>query len=146
MNSSIQFKSIIPDLKAEDRESVIREMLEGIPEGAGINSEILVQVLLERERVGSTGVGNGVAIPHAKHRGIERITVCFGRSINGVDFNTVDNQPVHLFFLILASETMGKEYLHLLGRISRLLRNIAFRERLLEAGDSREIEEIFREV
>ncbi|MBI5445185.1 MAG: PTS sugar transporter subunit IIA, partial [Deltaproteobacteria bacterium] len=96
-----------------------------------------VGVLLDREKLGSTGIGEGIAIPHGKLRELDRVVGVFGRSRPGVDFDSMDGAPVHLLFLLLAPEASASSHLKALARISRLLRDRSFREELLRT-DSRE--------
>jgi len=110
---------------------------------AHVNSHTLVQVLQEREQVGSTGVGNGVAIPHAKVPGLEKMILCFGRSTRGISFDAVDNRPVHLFVQILSPMGMANEYLRTLARISRILKDEQNRRLLMQATSKEEILELF---
>lgn len=96
----------------------------------------LVDALLDRERIGSTGVGDGVAIPHAKLKGLKRLAAAFGRSRRGVDFEAVDGRPCHLFFLLVAPEDAASDHLRALSRIARLMRDADVRRRLVEAPDA----------
>jgi PTS system nitrogen regulatory IIA component len=102
--------------------------------------------LLEREELGSTGIGDGIAIPHGKLPAIKKIIVCFGRSVNGVAFDAVDNRPTHLFFLLIAPEAAAAPYLSSLAELSRFLKNSQTRSRLLLAEDTDEILAIFSEA
>jgi PTS system nitrogen regulatory IIA component len=95
--------------------------------------------LSERERLGSTAIGDGIAIPHGKIRGVRQIIGTFGRAIKGVDFDSLDGHPTHLFFLLVAPEDSASLHLKALARVSRLFRDNAFREHLLAARDSAEI-------
>ena len=132
-------------LEATDKEGVLRELAALVRHRcAGVAREQLDRVLLEREQVGSTGVGNGVAIPHGKIPGLDEMLLGFGRSSKGVFFDAVDNRPVYLFVLILSPINMADEYLRTLARISRLLKDNATKSRLLQATDSRAVREIFR--
>ncbi len=96
----------------------------------------LVEALLERERIGSTGVGDAVAIPHAKLKGLRRLAAAFGRSRRGVDFEAVDGRPCQLFFLLVAPEEAASDHLRALSRIARLMRDAEIRRRLVEAPDA----------
>ncbi len=96
----------------------------------------LVEALLERERIDSTGIGDGVAIPHAKLKGIRRVQGAFGRSRGGVDFDAVDGRPCHLFFLLVAPEEAARDHLCALSRIAKLVRDADVRRRLIEARDA----------
>ena len=98
-----------------------------------------VGVILEREKLGSTGIGDGVAIPHGKMKGLSRILCAFGRSKKGIDFDAVDGKPVHIFFLLLAPEDSAGLHIQMLSRISRILRDPSFRKRLIEEGDDKEL-------
>ncbi len=125
---------IIKDLKATGKRAVLEELVHVFADqNGGMDSETMVQVLLEREKLGSTGIGDGIAIPHGKLAGIEEILVGFGRSRAGVDFNSLDGRPVHLFFLIMAPDTSSAQYLKVLAKISRMLKDSKMRRDLLEA-------------
>jgi PTS system nitrogen regulatory IIA component len=132
--------NIITDLKARDKKGVLEELV-----GAVVNHEpsidkpTLVKVLLERERLGSTGIGDGVAIPHGKYHGITQPLVSFGRSRRGLDFESMDGQPAHLFFLLVAPENSANVHLKVLATIARILKNSTFRKDLMEAGSEEEI-------
>ncbi|MFQ5900472.1 MAG: PTS sugar transporter subunit IIA [Thermodesulfobacteriota bacterium] len=129
--------SIIAELKAEDKREVIEEMIEGIvTRRKGLDKAILLEVLLEREKLGSTGIGYGVAIPHGKLKDLDHLIVAFGRSLKGVDFQSLDNKPVYIFFLILAPEDSTAVHLKILARISRLLKDASFRRHLMEVSTS----------
>ncbi len=132
-------------LEATDKEGVLRELAGLVRHRCGqVEQEALDRILLEREQLGSTGVGNGVAIPHGKIPGLGEILLGFGRSKKGIFFDAVDKRPVHLFVLILSPADMADEYLRTLARISRLLKDKATRSRLLQATDRRDVQEIFR--
>jgi len=125
---------IFPNLKSVDKKGVLEEMVIGIASKVdGIDAEKLQEILVEREKLGSTGIGYGVAIPHGKLKGLNHIIVSFGRSIKGVDFQSLDGKPSHLFFLIIAPEESTANHLKVLARISRLLQDASFRKRLMEA-------------
>src|SRR5580698_10175997 len=93
---------VLSELKATDKESAIREMSAFIADERHLRGEDVVRTLLERERLGSTGIGEGVAIPHGKLAGLDRLTALFARSAPGIDFSSIDHQPSHLFFVFLA--------------------------------------------
>ena len=137
-------EAIILEMKATSKESALRELAGVAATQCGrFTEEILYNVLLEREAVGSTGVGNGVAIPHGKIAGLDSILVCFGRSREGVDFDAIDNRPVHLFVLLLSPAATATEYLRALAGISRMLKHEGSRERLLESTSKEEIQALF---
>ncbi len=91
---------------------------------------------LDRGKFGSTGIGDGVAIPHGKLKGMENILCAFGRSKEGLDFDAVDGKPVHIFFLLLAPEDSASLHLKMLSRISKVLRDPSFRKNLVELDDA----------
>ncbi len=99
--------------------------------------------LQEREKIGSTGIGEGIAIPHGKMEGIEQIEICFARSLTGIPFEAGDNKPVHLFFALLAPKDSAKPYLNTLGSLARFLKSPHIRSRLLNAEGAEEIADIF---
>jgi PTS system nitrogen regulatory IIA component len=103
----------------------------------------LLEVLRERESLQSTGIGEGVAIPHGKVSGLDRLVATFARSRQGVDFDSIDGQPTQLFFLLVVPEQSGGQHLKALARISRFFRDASFREKLLEAD---EMEAIFKAI
>lgn len=137
---------VIPDLSGTDKVSVLKE-LSGILTGScsGTSSEELLQILLEREKLGSTGIGEGVAIPHCRRKGADHFCLSFGRSRHGVDFDSIDQKPCHLFFMVMAPENSAVENLHLLGRIARLLKDVSFKKKLMGAATRKEIFDIISE-
>jgi PTS system nitrogen regulatory IIA component len=137
---------IIPELKGRDKTSILRELSEVLVEACGVSSsEELLSVLLEREKLGSTGIGEGVAIPHGRLRRLKQFFISFGRSTQGVDFDSIDHRPCQLFFLVMAPENSASENLHLLARIANLLKDTSFKKRLMEARSQRELYEIISE-
>ena len=133
-------ESIVADLKAKDKRGVLEELVgDLVLKAEGLDKERLLEILLEREKLGSTGIGYGVAIPHGKLKNIDCLVVAFGRSVVGIDFQSLDNKPAHLFFLILAPEDSTAAHLKILARISKLLKDPSFRKRLLIAPSSDDI-------
>lgn len=131
---------IMPDLEASEKRELLDEIADNVSDLVGVLSrEDLLGVLLEREKLGSTGIGHGVAIPHAKIKGIERVVVAMGISRKGVDFQSMDDRPVHIIFLIVAPEQSSAVHLKVLSSISRLLKEAAFRDKLLKAASREEI-------
>ena len=125
---------IIEELKAATKEAALAELAHVLTQaGRTGDQEEMVKVLLARERLGSTGIGDGIAIPHGKIRGIEDLMIAIGRSHKGVDFNAMDSKPVHLFFLLMAPENSSGQHLKVLARISRLLKDNILRKNLMEA-------------
>ena len=135
-------EAIIDDLKATDKKGIIEELVKPIAKLAHVEPEELVQVLLERERLGSTGIGGGIGIPHGKMKNLKDLMLGFGLSRNGVDFDAMDGKPTHLFFLLLAPENSTGGPLKMLARVSRLLKNSVLKERLMNAADWRELYEV----
>ena len=133
---------MIERLRARGKTAVLEEMAARFHRGPETFSEPeMVRVLLERERLGSTGIGDGIAIPHGKLEGLEGMIVAFGRSPEGIDFEAMDGKPVHLFFLLVAPDHAVGMHLKVLARISRMLKDPAFRRDLLEAATR---EDLFR--
>ena len=115
----LQRDAIILDMKAATKEAALRELAGAAATLCGrFTEETLYNVLLERETVGSTGVGNGVAIPHGKIDGLDEILLCFGRSRTGINFDAIDNRPAHLFVLMLSPANKAGEYLQTLAAVS----------------------------
>jgi len=136
----INEKSILLELKATDKKGVIEEMVKHLVDsGLVANKKELVKIILDREGLGSTGIGNGVAIPHGTSSLIKEIIIAFGKSNKGIDFDALDNKPVSLFFMLFFPEEEKGPHLKLLARLSRLLREDNFRERLINATKSNEI-------
>jgi PTS system nitrogen regulatory IIA component len=138
-------EAIIADLQATNKKSVLEELVVPVSAIAGIEPEILFKVLLERERLGSTGIGNGIGIPHGKLKDLEDMVIGFGLSRTGVEFESIDGDPTHIFFVLMTPENSTGLHLKLLARISRILKNDAFRDRLMKATDSEEIYHIIEE-
>jgi PTS system nitrogen regulatory IIA component len=128
--------SIIQDLRSTSKKGVLQELSTVLVEGGKLpDRDKVVQVLLEREKLGSTGIGDGIAIPHGKMKEIKELVTSFGRSIEGINFESIDNKPTYLFFLLVAPENSAGIHLKALARISRLLKDPSFRNRLMEARD-----------
>jgi PTS system nitrogen regulatory IIA component len=142
----IQLKEqcILLELESDNKESLLDEMAEAIQvQHPSVNTNSIKQVLMEREQLGSTGVGNGVAIPHGKLPGLEQCLLCFGRSIQGIGFDAKDNKPVHLFVMILSPVDMAEEYLQTLAKVSRLLNNESNRSKFLQATSKKTVQQLF---
>ena len=137
--------SVIPVLTAASKKQALQELSRVAAERTGLPERQIFDVLLERERLGTTGVGRGVAIPHGKLPGLKRVIAAFGRSPSGIDFSSLDGKPTHLFFLLVAPEDSAGAHLKALARISRLLKDDAFRARLMRAGDAGELYRTIRE-
>jgi PTS system nitrogen regulatory IIA component len=138
-------KAISVDLKGETKKKVLQELTEILIASGEVGEkekDKIVKVLLKREKIGSTGIGNGVAIPHGKYKAIESATLAFGYSKKGIAFGSVDGKPVHAFFLLLTSPNCGQLHLKVLARLSRFLKDRNFRENLIRAKDTHEIYEV----
>ncbi len=134
---------IISELSARSKQEVLREFSDLLAETGKVeDKDELVRILAAREALGSTGIGDGVAIPHGKMKGINGIVLAFGRSRRGVEFDSLDGEPAHLFFLLIAPEDAPGEHLKALARISRLMKNGGFRDALMRAADKKEIKRI----
>jgi PTS system nitrogen regulatory IIA component len=137
---------ILEDLKADGKREVLAELAGAFAKGeARFDLQEMLHVLLEREKLGSTGIGDGIAIPHGKLAGLEEIMVAFGRSRAGIDFDTMDGKPAHLFFLLVAPEESAGQHLKALAKISRMLKDADFRKRLLESEGREELIGVFTE-
>jgi len=142
LSEILDANNIIPDLKAKDKKKALEELAETIVNTRpSLDKDSLVKVLLERERLGSTGIGDGVAIPHGKFHGISEPVISFGRSLKGLDFDAMDGQPVFLFFLLVAPENSASVHLKALARIAKLLKNSSFRKTLMEIQSRQELYE-----
>ena len=139
-------ETIITDMKSKVKNEVIEELVVSISKITGINSAELIKVLLERERLGSTGIGGGIGIPHGKLKNLKSLIMGFGLSRKGVDFESIDSRPTHLFFILLTPENSTGLHLKLLARISRLLKNESFKSKLMKATDSDQVYSIIEEV
>src|SRR5437867_8679031 len=137
---------VIPALAGTTKDDVLRELSRYM---AAVHPEIdagrLVDVLWERERLGSTAIGDGIAIPHGKLPAVHGVLAAFGRHRRGVDFQSLDGRPSTLFFLLVAPEESVGLHLKALARVSRLLKEVSFRERLLSAPNQQELYRIIRE-
>ncbi|MBU2497449.1 MAG: PTS sugar transporter subunit IIA [Proteobacteria bacterium] len=140
LSDILEENNIIPDLKAKNKKGVLQELAEVITSHApSLDKNSLVKVLLERERLGSTGIGDGVAIPHGKFSDVTRPIISFGRSRKGLDFDSMDGQPAFLFFLLVAPENSASIHLKALAKIAKILKNSAFRKILMEAPNRHEL-------
>ena len=134
----------ILDLSANAKDDVLGELADRLSAAEpALDRDALLGVLRDREALQSTGIGEGVAIPHGKIEGLDHLVATFARSTGGVDFESIDGQPTQLFFLLVVPEQSGGQHLKALARISRFFRDATFRERLLGATD---LETIFRTI
>ncbi len=137
---------VIEKLKSKTRVEVLTELSKVfLKSDIRVNYDEIVEVLLERERLGSTGIGDGIAIPHGKLAGLDDIIVSFGRSKDGIDFDSLDGRPVHIFFLLMAPENSAGQHLRALAKISRMLKDSSFRTELMLAKSADDLYRIIRE-
>jgi len=138
---------ILTDLKSRKKTELLEEMISNISEKVGgLDRKKVLETVIEREKLGTTGIGNGIAIPHGKVKGVDEIRVFFGRSKKGIDFDSMDKMPVYLFFMILAPENSAAAHLKILASISHLFRNQGLRTDLMKAESRSEIYEIIAEA
>jgi len=135
---------VISELQGTDKLSVVEELSRVLMKSCQVASyEEIARILLDREKLQSTGIGDGIAIPHGRLKGLKDFVLSFGRSSKGVDFDSSDHKPTHLFFIVVAPENLAANNLGLLSRIVTLLKNTSFRKRLMEA---RSREELFQRI
>jgi len=138
--------AVVEELRSDTKEGVLEELASIIVRVSGSPlKEQLVRALAEREELGSTGIGDGVAIPHGKLKDVKVMMAAFGRSSRGVDFQAIDGKPVHIFFMLVAPEEMAGPHLKALARISRLLKGPSRRKAFLEAKSREDIYRLISE-
>jgi PTS system nitrogen regulatory IIA component len=136
--------AVVLNLASRRKGDVLAEMARALAKAEShLEADALLGVLEEREALQSTGIGEGVAIPHGKLPGLQRLIASFARSREGVDFESIDGQPTHLFFLLVVPEHSGGQHLKALARISRFFRDATFRSRLQEAET---VEDVYRAI
>lgn len=129
-------EAVKPSLKAKDKKQLLAELAVYASNISGLQEREIFDVLLQREHLGSTGLGQGVAIPHGKMSGLTQIVGVFARLAEPVDFDSADGEPVDMVFLLLAPEGAGADHLKALARISRLLREGAAVQKLRSSRDA----------
>ena len=139
-------EAIIPSLSSRDKKGVLEELARSVAPMAKTDSDEIVRVLLEREQLGSTGIGGGIGIPHGKLASIDSIVVGFGLSRKGVEFDSLDNKPVHIFFLLITPENSTGTHLRVLAQISKLLKRNQFKESLIRTKSVDEIQKIILDI
>lgn len=132
-------ETIVPALASREKNAALEEMAGDLGSTHHLDKNKVLKVLLERERISTTAIGEGVAIPHGKLNGVERVVGVFARSPEGIDFASLDGAPTHLFFVLVAPENAAADHLKALARISRLLKDEAFRRRLMAGQSSQEL-------
>lgn len=139
-------ETFIPQLRARSKDGVLKELTQSlIKTGSARDGDLVLDMLKQREALGSTGIGNGVAIPHGRSLAVSDLVVLFARSTRGIAFDAVDDEPVHLFFLIVAPPNdRANLYLPFLGKLVEVLKSPNNRGRLLEAESFDEVVEVLR--
>jgi PTS system nitrogen regulatory IIA component len=136
--------AVVLSLTAKDKNGILEEMSRSLAAAeASVHADELLSVLVDREELQSTGIGEGVAIPHGKMAGLDRLMATFARSDDGVDFASIDGQPTQLYFMLVVPEHSGGQHLKALARISRFFRDPSFRGKLMDAIST---EAIFRAI
>jgi PTS system nitrogen regulatory IIA component len=135
----LRFDAVIANLSGTTGSGVLAELCRPLATTHRVDPQKLLDTLLEREKLGSTGIGEGVAIPHGKVPGLPGLIASFGRAVQGIDFRAIDGRPTHLFFALFAPENSAGAHLKALARISRIFKNPAFREAILRAQGPDEI-------
>ena len=136
----LRTERIILELKAQDKRAVLQELAQVAATQCQIaNAESILETVLAREKLASTAIGEGVAIPHGKMPGVDRSLAVFGRSSNGIDFQAPDGQLTRLFFFLIAPEDAASDHLEALARISRLLKKEELRNRILAGKTEKDI-------
>lgn len=138
-------EAVLPDLGGRSAPEVLAELCRPVAAQHGLDATRLLQTLLDREKLGSTSVGEGVAIPHGRLAGLPSLTAVFGRAPGGVEFRAVDGKPVRLFLALFAPENAAGLYVKVLARVSRLFRAQAFRDAILAAPDAAAIRRLIEE-
>jgi len=142
---ALKKEAILSDLKSVDKKGVLEELSNPVSSLFNIDKDDLVTILMERESLGSTGIGGGIGIPHGKLKNLDSLVLGFGFSRRGVDFESMDGRPTHIFFLLVTPENSTGLHLKLLARISRILKNDPFKAKLMAAGSAAEIIDIIAE-
>lgn len=145
----VSVQAIRADLESDDKEGVIREVMAALREAEAIpeaECESIVKAILKREELGSTGIGRGVAVPHTKHPSVEKLVGTVGVSTEGVDFESLDGEKVHLFFLLISPPDRPGDHLRALENISRQLRDDTFCRFLKQSKTAEDIQQLLEEA
>ncbi|HNQ35900.1 MAG TPA: PTS sugar transporter subunit IIA [bacterium] len=133
-------EAIIPDLRSGDKAGVVREMVEALSKAGSVRDvDGTTEWLLEREKLGSTGIGQNIAVPHAKREDVKKLLVTVGLSARGIDFDALDGDPVNIVFLVLAPSDATGLHLKVLARIARLLKDKVFRNSLRSCKSAQDV-------
>jgi len=138
---------VFPSLTSENKSEVLKELVAPLgkkyPE---LDTDQAVRVLLDREKLGTTGIGDGIAIPHGKLENLDKVILVVGRSSSGIEFEALDNKPCSIFFLVLAPEQVAGMHLRILAQVSRILKDEAFRSAFLQADTHDALWELLKDV
>ena len=149
LSELIDTKAIVSEIEASGKEEAIAEMVEVLAAAGKIaasDAKSLTDALMAREQLGSTGIGQGLAVPHAKHENVKELVAAFGRSKAGIEFDSLDGEPAYLVFLLLSNKEASGLHLEALAYITKLLRDDVFCRFLREAKDRAEIAELLKEA
>ncbi len=142
----LRYDAIIPSLEAITKEDVLKELVEPVVKASSkVERHRLLKILIDRESLGSTGIGGGIAIPHGTLEGLDRLMASFGKSDKGIDFSSMDHKPARLFFLLVAPKDSAGEHLKALARISRLFKDPLLKRNLQGATTADEIYRLLEE-
>jgi len=145
ISEALQLNRINASLKSKTKKELLNEVLDLFKNDDAVKNLAAVRkAVLDREEIMSTGVGEGFAIPHGKTNSVEGIIAAFGRTVEPVDFDSLDNKPVRLIFVLVGRENLVGPHIKLLSRISRMMNKAEFREKLLQAKDNQEIYDLFK--
>lgn len=142
-------QNIIGNLESTAKNEVLAEMVDALIASGSIPEDIrqgVLTALIEREHITSTGVGSGIAVPHAKHPAIKKMTGLFARSKEGVNFGSIDDKPVHIFVVLLSNQDLIQQHLQSLAYVAKHLHEEIFRSFLINARDAKEIEKLLEEA
>lgn len=142
-------ESIVGELRANSKQDALVELVQSLVDAGTLDpaaKDSVIEALMRREEIGSTGIGHAVAIPHAKHPAVRRLLGAYGHSSKGINYSSLDGQPVKSIFLILWPEGVIGPHLEAIAQVSRVLKTTAFLERLKAASDKREIVSLFAEA
>ena len=143
LDQILKIEFICANLLAQTKTEALAELVNAIIKGGlKLKASSIIEILQQRENLASTGIGDGVAIPHGKIPELDEIIVAFGRSMEGIPFNSLDGKPVHLFFLLLAPENSSGQHLKILAKISKMLKDVDFRRKLLKAESKSDLYKI----
>ena len=143
LDQIFKIEFINDNLSARNKNEALSELVDTVIHGGlKVDYSSIVEILKQRESLGSTGIGEGIAIPHGKISSLDNIIVAFGRSIEGIAYDAIDGKPVHLLFLLLAPENSAGQHLKILAKISRMSKETDFRRKLLQAKSQSDLYKI----